>query len=218
MPHLPFRLIVPGAIAVAVTLVVVLAVPGAAAETQSRSVTGFDRVTVDGVFDTEITAGSAHTSVTVTAEPDVLARVTTEVRGNTLYVGMRSDNNTNLRSLKLAIALPVLHRFSNNGAGSARLNGLTGADLEIENSGVGGIRAAGRAGRLNITLEGVGKVDTTDVDARDVTVENDGVGSVYVRASGKLNLSVNGVGEIGYKGNPTDVERHVSGVGRIRRL
>ena len=195
-----------------------LMLPAGAAETQSRTVGGFDRITVEGVFSTEVQAGAAHTSVTVTGEPDVLARVTTEVRDGTLHVGMRSGTNNNVRNLKLAISLPVLHRFSNNGAGSAKLSGLTGSDLEIENSGVGSIRASGRAGRLTITLEGVGKIDATELDARDVSVENDGVGSAYVRASGKLSLSVNGVGEIGYTGNPTEIEQHVNGVGRIRKI
>jgi hypothetical protein len=36
-----------------------------------------------------------------------------------------------------------------------------------------------------------------------------------VQGSGSLVLSVNGVGEIRYKGNPRNVEKHVNGVGRI---
>ena len=47
---------------------------------------------------------------------------------------------------------------------------------------------------------------------------NNGVGGVYVRASGTLSASVNGVGEIRYTGNPTHVDSQVNGVGRISKI
>jgi hypothetical protein len=39
-----------------------------------------------------------------------------------------------------------------------------------------------------------------------------------VQGSGSLVLNVNGVGEIRYKGNPKNVEKHVNGLGRISAM
>jgi hypothetical protein len=205
---------------VATLIVIPLAAPSLAADdvAETRTVSAFDRVRLDGAFASEIAAGKQQTRVVVSGNPDVVARVTTEVSGGTLVVGMRPGLGVFGRSPKLEIRLPVLRGFANNGAGSVNITGLTGGDIEIENAGAASIVASGRAAREDVSLEGVGKIDTTALDARDVTVSNDGVGSVHVRASGILTMSVNGVGEIRYSGNPSHVESHINGIGRIDRL
>jgi hypothetical protein len=123
-----------------------------------------------------------------------------------------------LRVIKLAITVPVLRGFANAGAGSAHLSGFTGGDFSIANDGAASITASGRVSTLAVSLNGIGKIDTTNLAARDVTVDNNGVGSVRVRASSSLTMNVNGVGEIRYAGNPPHVTSHVNGVGHIDPL
>ncbi len=154
----------------------------------------------------------------LSAAPDVLNRVTSEVRDGTLVVGMRSGNSMLDRSPKLTIDVAVLRGFENNGAGSIVIDGLTGGDIAIANSGAASIVVSGRAANATISLNGTGRIDTTAVDAGDVTVDNNGVGSIHVRAHGELTMNVNGVGEIRYTGKPTDVHSSVNGIGRIGRL
>jgi hypothetical protein len=183
----------------------------------TRSVSGFDKVSVNGAFNVDLTSGASSTKVVVTGSSDVVDRVTTEVKDHTLVVGMRSGTNFFSHSPHVTISMPKLRAFSNSGAGKATISGLGGGDFAIENNGVGSITATGRADNLNITLAGAGRVDTTGLDARDATVNNDGVGSVRVRASGNLTATVNGVGEIRYTGNP-HVQSSVNGVGRVSPL
>jgi hypothetical protein len=197
------------------------AVPGRAAEdiSQHRPVTGFDRVRLQGAFKAEIAAGQRSTSVVVTGDPDLVARVTTEVRDRTLFVGMRSGGGAfQTHTPKLTIALPALRSFSNDGASSVRISGLAGGDVSIANAGAAAVTASGRASKENVSLKGTGKIDAAAVQAGDVTVENDGIGAVYVRASGSLTMNLNGIGEIRYAGNPKHVESHVNGIGHIGPL
>jgi hypothetical protein len=184
---------------------------------QTRELSGFDKIRLTGVFETQITAGARQTRVVVTGSPDVVARVTTEVRNGTLIVGMRSGTS-NETGLRLTIALPALRALDSAGVGNTAITGLTGSAVALTASGAGSIVASGRAGSESISLSGAGKIDATGVDAKDVTVNSSGVGSVKVRASGTLSMNVSGVGEIRYTGQPTHVESHVSGVGSIGRL
>ena len=188
-----------------------------AAVSQTRKVAGFTRISSDGLFSVDVTAGAGRTNVVVSGDSDVVARVTTEVRDGTLRLGM-SGNGLVSHTPKVTIELPALRGFTNSGAGSVTLRGLAGGDIDMTNSGAASIVAAGRAEREKITLAGIGKIDALGVKARDVTVENNGVGSVRVSASGTLNASVNGVGEIRYSGNPAKVESQINGIGRIGRL
>jgi hypothetical protein len=196
-----------------------LMAPGRAADdTRTFSESGFEKVRLEGAFTTDITAGAAHTRVEASGDSGTLDRITTKIEGDTLVIGMHSGTSFFARSPRITIELPALYAFTNDGAGSTKIGGLRGNDVEITNSGAGSIVAAGRAGDLRIALNGTGKIDTTGIDAHDVTVDNNGVGSIDVRASGKLTASVNGVGSIRYTGNPSNVQSQVNGIGHIGRL
>jgi len=185
---------------------------------ETRSVSGFDRIRLEGAFTTSITAGVPRTRVVVSGTQDAVARVTAEVQGDTLVVGQRSGFDPFGRPPKVEISLPALRGLANSGTGSTNISGLTGSDIEIENAGAGSIVASGTAGREDVSLNGVGKIDTTELDAHDVTVDSNGVGAVHVRANGSLKMNLNGVGEVRYAGTPSHVESQVSGIGKIGRL
>jgi hypothetical protein len=185
---------------------------------ETRAVSGLDRVRLEGAFTAQITAGAPRTVVVVAGSRAAVSRVTTEVRAGALVVGMRPGLDLAGPGPRLEIRLPVLRGFANDGAGSVRLDGLTGGDVAIESGGAASIVAAGRAARERIALNGAGKIDVTGVDARDVTVANDGVGSVRVRAARSLTMNLNGIGEIRYAGNPALVKSHVNGIGSVGRL
>jgi hypothetical protein len=183
---------------------------------QVRSLASFDRVETNGVFAMTIRAGRAQ-HVTISGDPQIVERVTTEVTHGTLAVGMRPGTNLLGSVPHVAIDVPKLHGFANSGAGTITISGVAGGALALQNAGAAKIAAAGTAGTLAIELDGVGMIDTTALDAHDVTVDNNGVGRVDVRASGDLTMNVNGVGEIRYTGSPTNVDQHINGLGRIRR-
>jgi hypothetical protein len=183
-----------------------------------RSMGAFDAVRVNGAFATEITAGRARTSVIVSAPDDVIGDITTTVEDRTLVIGTKTKLRPFSQTPRIRIELPTLRAFTNEGAGSITISGLTGDDFTLENAGAASIHLSGRAAHESITLNGTGKIDATAVTARDVTVDSNGVGAVDVRASGALHMTVNGVGEIRYTGEPTSIDSHVNGIGRIARL
>jgi hypothetical protein len=182
---------------------------------QIRDVPAFTKIRTQGAFTVNVTAGAPRSRVVVSGRPEVVGRVTTEVRDGELVVGMRDGHGLSGSSAKLEIALPELRSFANDGAGTIQISGVGAGDLALANAGTATIVASGRARELTIALDGTGKIDTTAVEARDVTVNSNGVGGVYVRASGSLTMNVNGVGEIRYAGNPAHVDSHVNGIGHI---
>jgi hypothetical protein len=111
----------------------------------------------------------------------------------------------------------MLRGYSEEGAGTTSISGLHGGDVDLTCAGAGTLTASGRVHALTIELDGAGKIDTLGVDARDVVVTNNGVGSARVRASDSLDASINGVGEIRYTGTAT-VKSQINGIGSIHRL
>jgi hypothetical protein len=217
----PLKWLVAAAAVTAISLAIIrIASPSSAADDidQTRNLTSFDKIQTSGAFRAVVRAGQPRTRVVVSAARDTVDRVTTEVRDGTLYVGMRSADSWPLHSApKITVDLPALRGFENQGIGSAEISGVSG-ELALVNAGTASIDVSGRASRLTITIDGAGKVDTTALDARDVTVDNNGVGSVRVRASGDLTMNVNGLGEIRYTGDPAHITSNVNGIGHIGRL
>jgi hypothetical protein len=195
-----------------------LAMPAAAADvSQTRNVPNFDRVRIRGAFATTITAGAPGVHVVVSAAADQLDRVSTTVDGGTLVVEMRKGSWNLNGPLHVTIAVPMLRGYSEEGAGTTSISGLHGGDVDLTCAGAGTLTASGRVHALTIELDGAGKIDTLGVDARDVVVTNNGVGSARVRASDSLDASINGVGEIRYTGTAT-VKSQINGIGSIHRL
>jgi len=212
-------LLIPRVLLAAALVAVPLAGPLRAEDesSQTRAVGAFDRVSLTGAFTTVVTVGAPRQKLVITGSRDAIGDVTTVVRDRTLEIGQH-DVHGSISDTAITIAVPVLHGIENSGVGTTKIAGLSGGDFAIANSGAAKLEASGRASNLSITLDGVGKIDTTSLFARNVTVTNNGVGGVYVRASGTLSASVNGVGEIRYTGNPTHVDSQVNGVGRISKI
>jgi hypothetical protein len=204
------------AVALVASAALPTAVPAADDVSQVRNVAGFDRIRLDGAFAADVTVGGRQ-RVTVSAAPDLLDHITTDVEGRTLHVGMKG-NSTFGHAPKVTIVVPDLRGFANDGASKTEIRGVHGGDFAIENSGAAIITARGRAASASITLNGTGKVDTTDLYANDVTVDNNGFGIVNVRAHGVLTMNVNGLGAIGYTGDPAHIESHINGLGHIGKL
>ncbi|NQU84517.1 MAG: DUF2807 domain-containing protein [Mariniphaga sp.] len=74
----------------------------------------------------------------------------------------------------------------------------------------------GVARSLDAKISGAAHLDAGDLEAKEVTVKIEGVGTGTVHATEELWASIEGVGKIKYKGNPK-VHKSVEGVGKITR-
>jgi len=86
-------------------------------------------------------------------------------------------------------------------------------------SGGGTITAAGgfaAQSKLAAAIQGGGRIDLRNVDARDVAAAIHGGGQILVRPRSSLEAAVNGGGEIRYSGNPS-VTMAVNGGGNVSR-
>ncbi|MEX1033297.1 MAG: head GIN domain-containing protein [Cellvibrionaceae bacterium] len=91
------------------------------------------------------------------------------------------------------------------------------AKAKIVGNGSGGVRIAdGEVEDLSIVVNGSGGVDTANLRARKAKVSVNGSGDVEVNVSETLDARINGTGDVGYRGEPTDVDRSVNGSGRVR--
>jgi hypothetical protein len=184
-------------------------------KTERREVAGFDRLLIEGAFRVEMVSGQAP-SLEVEADDNLLPLILAEVEGGRLRV--HSERGMSTKQMpRLRITVPDVREIELPGASEFSLTGVRNESLKISVPGASKFRAEGETGRLEVALSGAGLVDAEGLRAREVKASCSGAGSISVYASESLDASVSGVGSINYAGDPANVSRNVSGLGRINK-
>lgn len=97
---------------------------------------------------------------------------------------------------------------------SAIIDGL--ADFGI--SGSGKIEAEGSADRVKTNISGSGKVLAADLETNRCDVRISGSGDVEISVKNELDANISGSGSVSYRGNPTKINSHASGSGKVRKM
>jgi hypothetical protein len=181
--------------------------------TQVRGLPSFSAVNLAGTNGVRVAVGSEQ-SVAVCADDNLLDHVTTVVRNGRLTIG---DNGSFTAPTPMAVDITVrsLDGVALTGTGSVAVYGVRADDFAVEMQGTGSVVAIGAVRRLNATLSGDGELRLQDLVARDAIATVSGTGYVQVHATGRLEASVPGMGEIVYYGRPMTVAESVTGMGTI---
>lgn len=189
-------------------------------ERQQREIREFSAIDMEGSAELNITVGSAP-SLEVEAPADVLERLKTEVRGDTLYIESKPKDwvfKKGRSRPKVTISAPTLASLRVGGGNEVDIQGFAGGETQIRVEGAVDIEGAGELDRLTIRMSGAAHGDFSRLIAKDANVTVDGVGNVIVHPKETLNATMNGVGAIHYTGTPREVRTHMNGLGRIGKV
>lgn len=182
-------------------------------KTETRPVASFDSLDVSCPGSIQVNA-QGKGSLEITSDDNIIPLITTEVRNNTLYI-RSTETYSPKKGLNIVISTPDLKKFIFAGAGEANVTNIKNDRIEMALSGAGSVTASGETKTADISLSGAGSVDAKNLHAVDAKVNSTGVGSVDVYATGQLDASAVGVGEINYYGSPKVVNRKAMGIGGI---
>lgn len=205
--------------------------------TRNYNTKAFTKISIKTVADvTYKQAADSSTSVSIYGPENMVDLMAVSVENNTLNITTKRKVNFNKTHLKIAISSPRINGLSFNGVGDVVINDpIQSDDLRLENRGVGDIKVASFRGKKitvyssgvgNVNLsgeaeeacldsKGVGDINASDLKAQKVTAEAKGVGDISCYATEAIHASAKGVGEIKYKGNPTQKSLSKKGIGGI---
>ena len=105
-------------------------------------------------------------------------------------------------------------RVVNNGVGTIALH-VDVKTLYSKLDGAGTLLVSGSAEEHTCNLNGAGKIDARKLEAESAKAVANGIGSIAVFASKKLEAKLVGIGNITHFGNPDKVESKIQGIGSI---
>lgn len=182
---------------------------------QTRPAGQFTNVIADDALDVEIAIGS-RAAIELEGDDNLIGRIRTEAENGTLHLTVRGGYRVR-RPMVARITMPRLDRVDLEASGDARISGLDGGRLALAGHGSGSFVAAGRVDRLDVVIQGSGNAELADLRAREARIRINGSGDARAHVVDTIVATVNGTGEIVYRGTPRNVTEDVNGTGAIRR-
>jgi len=167
-----------------------------------------------------------------------LAEVEVSMEGQTVRIRTRSHSTNWKRSVKGVLhvrRIESIHlagtgsitsasiraddlRATISGSGKVRLRRLDAKDVKVVVSGAGTVDlGSGRVESLTVTVTGAGDVLAGKLRSDSGKVAISGAGSTTLWPEKTLDVRITGVGSVKYYGDPQIVEKHVAGVGSVKR-
>jgi hypothetical protein len=203
---------------------------------ESRDVSGFTQVTIEGSGDAQITK-SDHESLKIEAEDNILPLITSTVQNGKLVIGFK--NNTSI-STTLPIHFTITVKdltgvevygssdvsvgdvtltdsmaLAIHGSGNITFTSLVSKSLNVNDTGSGDIAInGGKVDNQIVSISGSGTYTAPNVESQTVSATVSGSGNVTVWATSTLNAVVSGSGDVSYFGSPR-VTQNISGSGSV---
>ncbi|MEG1563750.1 MAG: head GIN domain-containing protein [Bacteroides sp.] len=196
-----------------------------------------DAETIGDISYTQSTNGK--TLVQVYGPDNIVNLVQVEVKGNTLILTMKKQHQLKKTKLKITISSPelcalyfkgvgdihiedslntTLFKVKSKGVGDINIQNLNCEELTICSMGVGDVNVKGKTQTAHLASEGVGDIKAEELQAVNIEAESKGVGDISCYVTTSLKASVNGVGNIRYKGNPSQKSFNKNGIGSIKNI
>jgi len=205
--------------------------------TESRDVSDFDKVQLDGAGRLFITQGDEET-LEIEAEDNIIEKLTSEVQNGTLVLGYDEKpwRTTVIPTNGITYTLTVkdMTGLTFNGAGDLEMAALETTSLDVEINGAGQltideltaermmvhiagastISVSGQVVSQDIVIDGTGNYKAEDLKTESSSIEINGIGNGIVWATDSLEININGGGSVNYYGSPS-VTQDINGLGDI---
>lgn len=203
---------------------------------ETRTVKAFKKLEINGVFDVFVTQGDKE-AVTVETDENLQEYILVEQDGDELSLNMSCEVNLK-KSSKMNVYVTVnnLTHLYNNGIGDVRTeNQLKGKKLSVDISGVGDVELdmsyssleldyvgvgdvllKGDVAKVEMDCSGVGDVNAYELKAKEVSLDQSGVGDTEIFADDVVDIDFSGVGSVHYKGNPESKSIDKDGIGSVK--
>lgn len=191
---------------------------------RSYDVGSFDGVALGGHYNVVVQVGPAI-SVRAEGPADELDRLRIEVEDGDLQIERRRKwkmyQGSRGRPVTVYVTMPTIANAAIGGSGDIRIDQIRGeafeaaiggsGDIDISRmevgkasfsvAGSGSIRAAGSAGKSDISIAGSGDVRLEGLKARNASVSIAGSGGVHAYASDTADVSIIGSGDVAISGS-----------------
>jgi hypothetical protein len=183
-------------------------------KTEDRPITGFANVDASGAFEIEWQNGSP--ALRITTDENLLPYIENDVSDDTLRLHSR-EHLWPTRGIKVVISSPMRTGGKMRGAVKLTVRQLSGPSFALESKGASEVTLDGSIERLLVDMTGASQLAADGLQTKTAEISTTGAGDADVAVTDTLTVVITGAGKVAYSGNPTRIEKHITGAGTIRR-
>jgi hypothetical protein len=182
---------------------------------ETRNLSSFNQVDIAGGFEAVTLQEGATESVAIEASGIELDKIKTEVKGNTLQIGLKNGQYKNSK-IRVTVTYRSLKEINNSGSSdvvakspfkgdefqyhSSGSGDFTGSfdvkKLDIAISGSSDMTLSGQAEQQQYAISGSGDIKAGQLSGRQAEVAISGSGDVELNVSGPVQTAVSGSGKV----------------------
>lgn len=177
-------------------------------------------------------------SVDLHGQANLLDKVTLKIENNVLIIGTDAHCLDSDGKMHITVRLPKLEYLACHGSGDVLGNGrftdenefrmelhgssdvrlqMEAQKIFLEANGSSTVQLAGNAQETHVDINGSGEVQAFDLQTHRAFLEINGSGDIEIFADSLLDVSLNGSGNVVYKGNPGSLRTDVHGSGNVEK-
>ena len=184
-----------------------------AIKTETRPVGEFSRIVVAGGYRVMWSNGAA--GLTITTDQNLLPLITTVVSGDTLRIESK-ESLAPTKGTAIKLSSRALGEIQLVGAVNFEASSLSGDRLKLGSTGASEITVDGSVSILEAHLTGASKLKANSLKADSASISLVGASNAHVNVTGDLKASITGAGSLTYSGNPSSIDKKITGAGTIR--
>jgi hypothetical protein len=182
-------------------------------KTEARELPKFSAIDFGGAIEMEITAQKDQ-KVEIETDDNLLPLITTEVKGDTLYISSQQKINWH-NPVKVRISVQDLNSLNVSGASKVNAVNLKSDNFKLDVSGASKIKLEGEAGSFNAEASGASRVEADNLKTAKASASASGASKIFVFASDSVDADASGASNVTYSGNPKNVKKNASGASSV---
>lgn len=182
------------------------------ATTETRALASLSAVSVNTSGNLIVVKGE-NESLTIVADDNLMANLTSEVNGGRLELGSQGSIST-VVPIEYRLTTRNLNGVEVNGSGNIVAHDFDFGNLTVKIAGSGDINLVGQANQQDIYIAGSGNYQAEQLSSQSARATINGSGSIFLRVSESLNVNISGSGNVYYSGNPV-ISQQINGSGRV---
>ncbi len=180
---------------------------------EKRTLAAFNRLIVKIPAEIKIII-SPENSLTITGDDNIIALLSSDIKHQQLTLTARKAYSSK-NKLSIEIKTTQLNVIEQLASGDIYFERIKQEKLAIILHGQGDIYARGHVRQLDVSVTGSGDVRLAQLKADNARINIDGMGNARVNVSNQLNVSITGMGDVLYSGNPQSIHKNISGMGSV---
>jgi hypothetical protein len=182
---------------------------------ETRAVGSFTGIQITSFANVYMTQDTIE-SLRIESNDNIIGLVVTSVYNNTLVVSLRDGSYSNV-TVNVYASMKNIKLLESIGAASfSSTHPIQTDSITCKITGTGSISLTGKTNYESIVITGSGDVRTSNLISSFCSVSISGAGNVEVNVTQRLDATIAGTGTIIYKGNPSVIQKVITGVGVVR--